>query len=65
LKTSGVGVITAARITITRIAYREFFKRKLGEVSEAVYRQDSDALVAHSRFPEQKFGRSNLTLPSG
>jgi len=43
----------------------DLLKGKLGEVSEAVYRQDSDALVAHSRFLEQKFGRSNLTLPSG
>jgi hypothetical protein len=38
---------------------------KLREVSEAVHRQDSDALVVHSRFLEQKFGKSKLTLPSG
>ena len=43
----------------------DMLKEKLGEVSEAVHRQDSDALVAHSRFLEQKFGGSKLKLPSG
>jgi hypothetical protein len=43
----------------------DLLKQKLREVSEAVHRQDSAALVAHSRFLEQKFGKSKLTLPNG
>lgn len=43
----------------------DLMETKLGDISEAIHRQDSDALIAHSRFLEDKFGRSSLTLPTG
>jgi len=42
----------------------DLLEEKLGEVSDAVHRRDSDALLAHSRFLEEKFRGSSLTLPS-
>lgn len=43
----------------------DLLQGKLGEVSDAIHRQDSDALLAHSRFLEEKFRGSSLTLPTG
>jgi hypothetical protein len=43
----------------------DLLKEKLHEVSDAIHRQDSDALVVHSRFLEDKFGKSKLTPPNG
>jgi len=43
----------------------DLLEEQLREVADAVHRQDSDALVAHTRFLEEKFGGSELTLPSG
>lgn len=36
----------------------------LGQISDAVSRQDAVALVAHGVFLQEKFGRSGLELPS-
>lgn len=43
----------------------DLLQEKLGEVSDAILRHDSDALLVHSRFLEDKFGGSSLTLPTG
>jgi hypothetical protein len=43
----------------------DLLQEKLGEVSDAIHRRDSDALLAHSRFLEEKFRGSSLTLPTG
>ena len=43
----------------------ELIETKLSDISEAIHRRDSDALIAHNRFLEDKFGRSSLTLPTG
>ena len=43
----------------------DLMETKLGDISEAIHRKDSDALIAHSRFLDEKFGRSSLTLPTG
>jgi hypothetical protein len=43
----------------------DLMETKLGDISEAIHRKDSDALIAHSRFLEDRFGRSSLTLPNG
>jgi hypothetical protein len=36
---------------------------KMDEVADAVYKRDSDALLANGRFLEEKFGASPLALP--
>jgi len=36
---------------------------KLSAVADAVYKKDSDRLLANARFLEERFGRSELTLP--
>jgi hypothetical protein len=36
---------------------------KMNEVADAVYKKDSDALLANGRFLEEKFGASPLALP--
>lgn len=36
---------------------------KMDEVADAVYKKDSDALLANGRFLEEKFGASPLALP--
>jgi hypothetical protein len=36
---------------------------KMDEVSDAVHKKDSDALLANGRFLEEKFGASPLALP--
>jgi hypothetical protein len=36
---------------------------KLSDVADAVYKKDSDRLLANARFLEERFGRSELTLP--
>jgi len=43
----------------------DLLESKLGEISDAIRHKDSDALVAHTRFLEAKFGSSTLTLPTG
>lgn len=43
----------------------DLMETKLADISEAIHRKDTDALIGHSRFLEDKFGRSNLTLPTG
>lgn len=42
----------------------DLMETKLADISEAIHHKDSDALIAHSRFLEDKFGRSSLTLPT-
>lgn len=42
----------------------DLLQQKMGEVSDAIHRRDSDALLAHSRFLEEKFRGSSLTLPT-
>jgi hypothetical protein len=42
----------------------DLLQEKLRQVSDAIHRRDSDALLAHSRFLEEKFRGSSLTLPS-
>jgi hypothetical protein len=42
----------------------DLLNQKMNEVSEAVHRKDSDALLANGRFLEEKFGKSALSLPS-
>jgi hypothetical protein len=37
---------------------------KLNEVADAVHKKDSDALLANGRFLEEKFGKSQLALPT-
>lgn len=41
----------------------DLLSARLHEVRLAIQRKDSDALVAHGRFLEEKFGRSPLGLP--
>jgi len=36
---------------------------KLSDVADAVYKKDADRLLANARFLEERFGRSELTLP--
>lgn len=36
---------------------------KLSDVADAVYQKDADRLLANARFLEERFGRSELTLP--
>ncbi len=43
----------------------DLLQEKIGEVSDAIHRRDSDALLAHSRFLEEKFRGSRLNLPTG
>jgi hypothetical protein len=38
---------------------------KMNGVADAVYKKDSDELLANGRFVEEKFGKSQLTLPAG
>ena len=38
---------------------------KLNDVADAVHKKDSDALLANGRFLEEKFGKSQLSLPTG
>jgi hypothetical protein len=42
----------------------DLLESKLEDISDAIRHKDSDALVAHTRFLEEKFGRSSLTLPN-
>lgn len=42
----------------------DLMETKLDDISEAIRHKDSDALIAHSRFLDEKFGRSSLTLPT-
>jgi hypothetical protein len=37
---------------------------KLDEITEAVYQRDSDRLLAHGRFLEERFGGGDLRLPA-
>jgi len=37
---------------------------KLDEITEAVYQRDSDRLLAHGRFLEERFGGGELGLPA-
>jgi hypothetical protein len=37
---------------------------KLNNVADAVHKKDSDALLANGRFLEEKFGKSQLSLPA-
>ncbi|HZU16208.1 MAG TPA: hypothetical protein VFD01_06365 [Candidatus Dormibacteraeota bacterium] len=37
----------------------------LDEITEAVYQRDSDRLLAHGRFLEERFGGGGLRLPAG
>ena len=37
---------------------------KMDEVADAVHKKDSDALLANGRFLEEKFGKSELSLPT-
>lgn len=37
---------------------------KLNDVADAVHKKDSDALLANGRFLEEKFGKSQLSLPT-
>lgn len=37
---------------------------KMNEVADAVHKKDSDALLANGRFLEEKFGKSQLSLPA-
>jgi hypothetical protein len=37
---------------------------KMGEVADAVNKNDTDALLANGRFLEDRFGGSSLKLPS-
>lgn len=41
----------------------EVLAARMHEVKAAIQRKDSDALVAHGRFLDEKFGRSALSLP--
>ncbi len=36
---------------------------KLSDIADAVYKKDSDRLLANARFLEERFGRTELTLP--
>jgi hypothetical protein len=36
---------------------------KLSDVADAVYKKDSDRLLANARFLQERFGRSELSLP--
>jgi hypothetical protein len=37
---------------------------KMNDVADAVHKKDSDALLANGRFLEEKFGKSQLSLPT-
>lgn len=37
---------------------------KMNDVADAVHKKDSDALLANGRFLEDKFGKSQLSLPA-
>ena len=37
---------------------------KMNDVADAVHKKDSDALLANGRFLEEKFGKSQLSLPA-
>ena len=37
---------------------------KMNDVADAVHKKDSDALLANGRFLEDKFGKSQLSLPT-
>jgi hypothetical protein len=37
---------------------------KLNDVADAVHKKDSGALLANGRFLEEKFGKSQLSLPT-
>lgn len=43
----------------------DLLKKQMDEVADAVARNDTDKLLAHGRFLEEKFGRKDLTLGSG
>jgi hypothetical protein len=38
---------------------------KMNDVEDAVHKKDSDALLANGRFLEDKFGKSQLSIPAG
>jgi hypothetical protein len=52
---------TAKQVLLDQLALLE---SKLGEVTDAVARGDTDRLLAHGRFLADRFGRSELDLPS-
>ena len=43
----------------------DLLQEQMNEVADAVARNDTDTLLAHGRFLEEKFGRTDLTLGSG
>jgi len=43
----------------------ELLDARLDEIAEAVYQRDSDRLLAHGRFLEERFGGGELRLPAG
>ena len=42
----------------------DLLEQKMEEVSVAVHKKDSDALLANGRFLEEKFGKTELSLPA-
>jgi hypothetical protein len=36
---------------------------KLSDVADAMYKKDSDRLLANARFLQERFGHSELSLP--
>jgi hypothetical protein len=42
----------------------DLLSEQMDEVADAVAKNDADRLVAHGRFLEERFGRSDLSLPS-
>jgi hypothetical protein len=42
----------------------DLLKRRIGQVVDAAYREDVEALIVHGRFLSSKFGASSLTLDS-
>jgi hypothetical protein len=41
----------------------ELLARKMDEIADDLHRADTDKLVAHGRFLEEKFGKGDLDLP--
>lgn len=52
---------TAAQVLLDQLTLLD---SKMGEVADAVNKNDTDALLANGRFLEDRFGGSSLTLPT-
>ena len=52
---------TAAQVLIDQLTLLD---KKLGDVADAVNKNDADALLANGRFLEDRFGGSDLKVPS-